>query len=107
MESPFDPAAMSKVLAALGERGMAQLQAEGATDPSLAFSVDLRHRGQINEVEVPVAGASLSDGDLQPLAEAFYEKYERLYGRGSSFRGSPFGGLPHEVLYSINFMRHF
>ncbi|MFC3230586.1 hydantoinase/oxoprolinase family protein [Marinibaculum pumilum] len=97
MESPFDPAAMSKVLAALGERGMAQLQAEGATEPALAFSIDLRHRGQINEVEVPVAGASLTGGDLQPLAEAFYEKYERLYGRGSSFRGAKLEAVTFRV----------
>lgn len=88
MESPFDPAAMSKVMAVLAERGRAQLVAEGATEQNLAFSIDLRHRGQINEVEVPVGKGTLTDADMAPLAEAFYEKYERLYGRGSSFRGT-------------------
>lgn len=88
MESPFDPRRMSEVLSALAARGREQLAAEGATEQRLAFSVDLRHRGQINEVEVPLPGESLDEAGLPALVEAFYEKYERLYGRGSSFRGA-------------------
>lgn len=97
MESPFDPARMSAVLAALEARGREQLAAEGAAEQHLSFSIDLRHRGQINEVEVPLAKGSLTEADLQPLAEAFYEKYERLYGRGSSFRGAKLEAVTFRV----------
>jgi N-methylhydantoinase A len=58
------------------------------SEQRLAFSIDLRHRGQINEVEVPAPRPELTADDLLPLTEAFFEKYERLYGRGSSFRAA-------------------
>jgi N-methylhydantoinase A len=55
---------------------------------TLQFSVDMRHKGQINEVEV-LLDWSRAEGDFEPaLRQAFYDTYERLYGRGSSFRGA-------------------
>src|SRR6185437_13831874 len=54
---------------------------------SLQFSLDMRHKGQINEVEVALDEARVA-GDFQAgLRERFYARYEQLYGRGSSFRG--------------------
>ncbi len=51
--------------------------------------VDMRHKGQINEVEIALAADRVSEGFQAPLAERFYERYERLYGQGASFRGAP------------------
>jgi N-methylhydantoinase A len=48
----------------------------------------MRHKGQINEVEV-VLPWSRAEGDFEaPLKELFYERYEQLYGRGASFKGA-------------------
>jgi N-methylhydantoinase A/oxoprolinase/acetone carboxylase beta subunit len=55
---------------------------------TLQFAIDMRHKGQINEVEV-ILDWRRAEGDFEPpLRQAFYETYERLYGRGSSFHGA-------------------
>jgi N-methylhydantoinase A len=91
MASPFDVARLNANLAHLSDAGQAQL-ARDAVSPErrrLAFAIDMRHKGQINEVEIALPEGSIKQSDLGTLAERFYERYERLYGRGSSFRGTP------------------
>lgn len=54
----------------------------------MEFSLDMRHKGQINEVEL-VLDMDPADPDFDAmLAARFYERYEQLYGSGSSFRGA-------------------
>ena len=90
MASPFDGARINRNLAFLEEAARRQMARDGI-DPdrqNLQFSIDMRHKGQINEVEV-VLPWRRAEGDYEaPLRESFYETYERLYGRGSSFRGA-------------------
>ena len=88
--SPFDGARITATLARLGEAARAEM-ARDAIDPSrqrFEFALDMRHKGQINEVEV-VLDWSRAEGDFEaPLKEQFYRRYEQLYGAGSSFRGA-------------------
>jgi N-methylhydantoinase A len=52
------------------------------------FSLDVRHRGQINEVELPLPWTRLPR-DYEPRLRAlFTDKYEKLYGRGSALAGA-------------------
>ncbi|MFO1200540.1 MAG: hydantoinase/oxoprolinase family protein [Burkholderiaceae bacterium] len=88
MTSPFDAARINAGLAELKARGAGQLRREGLAAGRYAFSVDVRHRGQINEVEVAIPGETLDAGGIDALVERFYERYETIYGRGSSFRGA-------------------
>ena len=86
--SPFDPARVMSHFRELEERGLAQLRADGI-DPKqarLGRSVDIRYRGQINEVEVPVTGGELGEAALTQLAEDFHRRYETVYGSGAGFR---------------------
>jgi len=78
-------------LARLAETGRRQLQRDAAAPERqrLAFSLDMRHKGQINEVEIALPADRIGEDYQRTLAEQFYERYERLYGRGSSFRGTP------------------
>jgi len=55
---------------------------------SLQFSIDMRHKGQINEVEVVLPTSRLADGFHDDLADRFFARYEQLYGKSSSFRGA-------------------
>ena len=48
----------------------------------------MRHRGQINEVEVELSGDGITSTDLQALERAFVDRYELLYGRGASLPGA-------------------
>jgi N-methylhydantoinase A len=48
----------------------------------------MRHKGQINEVEVMLDWRRAGSKFEAPLRDAFYRRYEQLYGRGASFRGA-------------------
>jgi N-methylhydantoinase A len=88
--SPFDPARVNRVLADLQSRAEAQMGKDGIARArrKFSFSLDMRHRGQINEVEVMLPEGRLTGDFLEPLRQRFYGRYEQLYGKGSSYRGA-------------------
>jgi N-methylhydantoinase A len=88
--SPFDAARVNNVLTELRRRAEAQMDRDGiaTTRRAFSFSLDMRHRGQINEVEVMLPEARLEGGFWELLRSRFYTRYEQLYGRGSSYRGA-------------------
>jgi N-methylhydantoinase A len=88
MTSPFDIGRVNANLIELRARGAEQLRREGVGQGMYTFSCDVRHRGQINEVEVAIAGDAIDATGLEALIEGFYRRYELIYGKGSSFRGA-------------------
>lgn len=90
MASPFDLARVNAILAELGEKGRQHLLDDGvdAARHQFRWSIDMRHRGQINEVEVDLDGGTLDAAALEELRERFVQRYERLYGRGAALRGA-------------------
>ena len=89
MASPFEAARLNRNLERLEETARRQM-AKDAIAPErqrLDFSIDMRHKGQINEVEVALEESRVGGAFQEPLREAFHRRYEQLYGRGSSFRG--------------------
>jgi N-methylhydantoinase A len=85
--SPFDPARVMQRFVELEARGRAQLRADGV-DPAqgrLARSADVRYKGQINEVEVPVPPGPLDGPALAQLVTDFHRRYETVYGQGAGF----------------------
>jgi N-methylhydantoinase A len=89
MASPFDAARINHNLERLEEAARRQMAKDGIAPERqrLQFSVDMRHKGQINEVEVLLEHDRIGGGFQGPLREAFRRRYEQLYGRGSSFQG--------------------
>ncbi|MFT4580468.1 MAG: N-methylhydantoinase A [Gammaproteobacteria bacterium] len=90
MSSPFDIDKLNGLLSELQERGREELIADGV-DPArhrFALSIDMRHRGQINEVEVDLDAPTLSNEDMDGLRNRFVTRYERLYGRGAALPGA-------------------
>ncbi|MGR8946786.1 MAG: hydantoinase/oxoprolinase family protein [Gammaproteobacteria bacterium] len=90
MSSPFDFDAVNKLLKELGDKGVSQLTEDGidSADQTLSYSIDMRHRGQINEVEVTLESGTLSINDEEQLRGQFVERYERLYGHGAALQGA-------------------
>ncbi|MEO1191387.1 MAG: hydantoinase/oxoprolinase family protein [Pseudomonadota bacterium] len=90
MTSPFDAGRIDGLLQGLKAQGLAQLAKEGAAGaaPQIAFSLDMRHKGQINEVEVMLAGDSFGEADLERLSADFVTRYELLYGKGAALPGA-------------------
>lgn len=88
--TPFDAARVNAVLDALQAKADAQMEKDGIPKArrKYGFSLDMRHRGQINEVEVMLDMPRLKGKFEQPLREAFYKRYEQLYGRGSAYRNA-------------------
>ena len=52
------------------------------------FSLDVRHKGQINEVEVPISWSRVPANYGTRLRADFVRRYEQLYGRGSALPGA-------------------
>ncbi len=90
MSSPFEVTQINGLLADLAEKGRGELAEDGIPDERQRFrySIDMRHRGQINEVEVELEHGQLSDADLENLRARFVGRYEQLYGRGASLPGA-------------------
>jgi len=55
-------------------------------DPHLVLKRTLyfRFRRQVHELAVPVPGGTLQRTDIEALVRAFYTRYERIYGQGTS-----------------------
>jgi N-methylhydantoinase A len=52
------------------------------------FSLDVRHKGQINEVELLLPWNRLPASYEPALRKHFVGRYEKLYGRGSALAGA-------------------
>jgi N-methylhydantoinase A len=85
--SPFDAERINGALDSLEQKANAQMDRDGIAKPRrrFRFSLDMRHRGQINEVEVLLAAKRLHGAFAESLSRRFYTRYEQLYGRGSSY----------------------
>ena len=85
--SPFEAARVNAALDSLERRANAQMDKDGITKNRrhFQFSLDMRHRGQINEVEVALPEKRVKDSLWEPLRKRFYARYEQLYGHGSSY----------------------
>jgi N-methylhydantoinase A len=90
MRSPFEASSINALLAELKARGAAALAADDVAEAQrrYRFTLDMRHKGQINEVEVALAGDTLEPDALPALHEAFVRRYELLYGRGAALPGA-------------------
>jgi len=88
--SPFDPSRVNTILEALESKATVQMDADkiAKSRRRFQFSLDMRHKGQINEVEVMLPERRLKRAFWDDLFERFYKRYEQLYGGGSSYRGA-------------------
>ena len=90
MGMPVPAKRINDVLDRLQQRGKTTMTGEGirASRQRFEFSLDVRHKGQINEVEVLLPWERLPAGYEPPLRKLFVDKYEKLYGRGSALAGA-------------------
>ena len=90
MSSPFEVERVNANLRALGAKGSEQLLADGVDEAlhRFRYSIDMRHHGQINEVEVELESDTLDAIEIDDLRQRFVARYERLYGRGAALRGA-------------------
>ena len=90
MASPFDLDRINALLESLRGQAQAQLLADGLPEDRhrFRFALDMRHKGQIHEVEVGLDEMPVGRHEFNGLHERFTSLYERLYGSGSSLAGA-------------------
>jgi N-methylhydantoinase A len=98
LTSPFDPLRVAGSLHALLDRAARKMELEAIAARRRRYrcSIDMRHRGQIHEVEVAWPEActrsngmpSNANGTqaIEALTAAFYSRYEAIYGKGAAYR---------------------
>jgi N-methylhydantoinase A len=90
MVSPFERGRVNAALERLERAAREAMARDGVASGRLRleFALDMRHKGQINEVEVVLPASRLEEGFEPALFDAFFTRYEDLYGRSASFRAS-------------------
>jgi N-methylhydantoinase A len=84
--APFDEGWFNEQLRHVHELAVGTLVADGAPADGVevAHSADIRYRGQLYELSVPVSWPA-STAAIDGLAAAFESSYEQLYGAGAGF----------------------
>jgi len=90
MSTPVDASRINRILGELQRKAAALMKAEGiaASRQRFEFSLDVRHKGQINEVEVLLPFGRVPSSYELRLRSLFTGRYEKLYGRGSALHGA-------------------
>src|SRR5206468_7048542 len=85
--SPFDAGRVNASLEALEIRANEQMDRDGIAGPRrhYQFSLDMRHKGQINEVEVMLPEKRVRTSLWGRLHQRFDARYDQLDGSGSSY----------------------
>jgi N-methylhydantoinase A len=90
MGTPVPAKRINDSLEQLEKRALQLMKAEGIVPgrQRFEFSLDVRHKGQINEVELLLPWNRLAVGYEAALRKLFVGRYEKLYGRGSALAGA-------------------
>jgi len=90
MATPAPAKRINDALATLEKNAKAMMAAEGisADRQRFEFSLDVRHKGQINEVEITLPWTRVPNDYETQLRTLFVGRYEQLYGRGSALPGA-------------------
>jgi N-methylhydantoinase A len=99
MLAPFDPARLNTLYSRLEEEARATLAREGIAEGSISFAryIDMRYRGQIHEVRVPVPSGALGAEQLAKIHQTFEDTYNRKYGQGAAYRKAGIEARTYQV----------
>jgi N-methylhydantoinase A len=88
MIAPFDVERLNAVYAQLEEAALRNLEASQVVRESATVvrEIEMRYRGQVHEVRVPVPARPLLAADLDEVIAEFERRYNRRYGRGAAYR---------------------
>jgi len=90
MSTPVPAERINKRLQDLQHKAQKLMAGEGIAPgrQRFEFSLDVRHKGQINEVELLLPWNRLPASYEPALRKHFVGRYEKLYGRGSALAGA-------------------
>jgi len=90
LPTPVPAQRINDALEALEKKAARLMKREGIAPgrQRFEFSLDVRHKGQINEVELLLPYARVPSNYEASLRGLFTNRYEKLYGRGSALAGA-------------------
>jgi N-methylhydantoinase A len=90
MPTPVPAQRINRNLESLEKQAQKLMASEGIAlgRQRFEFSLDVRHKGQINEVEVLLPYGRVPSKYEPDLRRWFTDRYEKLYGRGSALAGA-------------------
>jgi len=90
MPTPVASSRVDAILEGLEKQARKRMAEEGIAQSRqrFEFSIDVRHKGQINEVEILLPFERLPASYESRLRALFVHRYEQLYGRGSALAGA-------------------
>ena len=102
MVGPFDAGAVRDVFVRLEKDAVEQLRRAGAAtngtgDLSMLRSVDMKYKGQVHDVSVPVPEGEYTAASAVAMADRFHERYESRYGKGTTNKNAPIEAMSFEV----------
>jgi len=99
---PFDPGNITGVYEDLESSVRADLREQGVDDDAVSITreIDLRYKGQVHQVSIDVPTTELTDDDVDDLLDRWEEKYEALYGSGSTYADAQVELVNQRVLVS-------
>ncbi len=86
MVAPFDSERLEAIYVALAAGAVEELAANGVAPEDITTNreVEMRYRGQVHEVRVPVPDGPLGAESLAVVMEEFRRRYNRRYGSGAA-----------------------
>ena len=102
MVGPFDANAVRDVFVRLERDAVEQLRRAGAAtngDGELSYlrSVDMKYKGQVHDVSVPVPAGVYDAASAVAMADRFHDRYEARYGKGTTNKNAPIEAMSFEV----------
>jgi N-methylhydantoinase A len=90
MATPVPAKRINDALTKLERSAKQMMAAEGIDEKRqrYEFSLDVRHKGQINEVEITLPWPRVPNDYEAQVRASFVKRYEQLYGRGSALAGA-------------------
>lgn len=99
MLAPFDPGRLNSIYRSLEDDARETLAREGVSNGKVTFAryIDMRYRGQIHEVRVPVTVSELGPAELAAIHQTFEDIYNRKYGQGAAYRKAGIEARTYQV----------
>ena len=101
MVGPFDANAVRDVFVRLEKDATEQLRRAGASANGDGLttlrSVDMKYKGQVHDVSVPVPAGEYTAQSAVAMADRFHERYESRYGKGTTNKNAPIEAMSFEV----------
>jgi N-methylhydantoinase A len=86
MIAPLDLAKLNRIYSDLDRAALADLDSDGISRDGARVQreIEMRYRGQVHDVRVPVPSGTLSEGHVADIMRAFESMYTRRYGKGTA-----------------------